>query len=101
MHETLASGLKPADSRFNKACAPACLSFLPFSFFFFFEDKGASYYLCFGSFQQYVADPSYQYPADSWRLAGDFFLIVDICSYGHMPWTLAPGTVSQIFPKGP
>ena len=54
MQETLASGLTPTDSRFNKACAPACLSFLPFSSFFFsfiLETKGASYYLCFGSFQ--------------------------------------------------
>lgn len=42
--------------------------------------------------RQYVTDPPYQYPADSWRLAGDSFLIVELCFYGHTPWTLAPGS---------
>ena len=51
--------------------------------------------------RQYVTDPPYQYPADSWRLDGDSFLIVELCFYGHMPWTLAPRSVSQVFPKGP
>ena len=75
--------------------------FIFFFFFFFWRQKVQATIFVLAHSRQYVTDPSYLHPADSWRLAGDSFLIVDLCSYSHMPWTLAPGTVSQVFPKGP
>lgn len=48
MQETLASGLKPTDSGLIKHVLQL-VSHFSLSLFFF-EDKGASYYLCFGSF---------------------------------------------------